>query len=151
MIQPLPHPLMEEERNQVFPIFMPVGMIGFEGYQQFNLLPIVDLENQNGFYFLKSLEEPGLEFVVMEASSSGASESGMIARSDWDSKIRSLGGHPEHCAVLLVVTIDKNEDDSMSVAVNLRAPLIWECKTGKAWQFILENPNYPISFGIQGI
>ncbi|MGA2331514.1 MAG: flagellar assembly protein FliW [Syntrophales bacterium] len=113
------------------------GILGFEHLKKY-VLHIRD--DNNPFWWLQSLEDGAIAFVVINPYSAKADYEPMI--SDNDVKLLEIE-EAEDVVLLAIVTIRQKP---FSVSVNLRAPLVINAKKKIAKQIVLEDAQYPVQY-----
>jgi len=120
---------IEEEKIIKFP----QGILGFPEEQQYALIPAGE---NNPFYFLQSVTDPAISFVVTEPH---------LFFHDYEVElseeiVEQLSiAKPEDVAIYSIVTLREPFKQSTT---NLQAPLIINATAGKAVQYILGNEHY---------
>lgn len=128
--------LVEFDRGQSLGFARPIP--GFPGYQEFGLTPIPNVD-PNVFMLLQSIEPADLSFVVIPY----APDAGLIAAEDLEEALKQLDVRPENLAMLLIANFRKEGEQTIKT-VNLRAPIIIDASTRRAWQYILPNESYAV-------
>jgi flagellar assembly factor FliW len=123
------------------------GLLGFEDLKQFSLSVY---DPNTPFYWLKSLEDKELQFIVIEPQY--VVEDYIFDISDEDAKEIDIND-PKKVFVLVVVCIP---EDPSKMTVNLMGPLVFNSETGLGKQIVLHGSNFPIQFplfpeGIPGV
>jgi len=119
-------------------IEFPQGLIGIPDSRRFGLSPIPD-PRMGQFMILQSLENLGLSFLVLPLQP-GANT---VTPEDAHEACAALAIPDEDADFFTIVTLRK-ADGGIAVSVNLRAPIIVDCKSHIARQYVLANPHYPI-------
>ena len=119
-------------------LYMPIGMLGFTEFRNFGLadLPQPQLA---AFKLLQCLDDTELSFIVTPL----AAGDGRVAPEDLEDAALSVGIPVEAAAFLLIVTL-RQSDQSTSITVNLRAPIVVDAKRSLARQVVMANSVYPI-------
>ncbi len=119
-------------------IHLPVGLLGFSDYHEFGLadLPQAQLAD---FKLLQCLDDTSLSFIVTPLKI----DDGRVAREDLEDAALSVGIPVEAAAFLLIVTLRQNDED-VSITVNLRAPVVVDVNRAIARQVVMANSSYPI-------
>ncbi len=118
-------------------IDMRAGIIGFEHLKKF-VLHIQD--EKNPFWWLQSLDESAIAFVVINPFVVKADYEPVI--DDNNTKLIEIES-ADDVVLLTIVTIRQNP---FSVSVNLRAPIVVNAKKKIAKQVILEDMAYPVRY-----
>jgi flagellar assembly factor FliW len=118
---------------------MRAGIIGFEHLKKF-VLHIQDGENP--FWWLQSLDEGAIAFVVINPFVVKADYEPVI--DDNDTKLLEIESAGD-VVLLTIVTIRQNP---FLVSVNLRAPIVVNARKKIAKQVILENMAYPVRYNL---
>jgi flagellar assembly factor FliW len=113
------------------------GILGFEHLKKY-ALHIRD--DNNPFWWLQSLEDGAIAFVVINPYYAKADYELMI--SDNDVKLLEIEG-VEDVVLLAILTIRQNP---FSVSMNLRAPIVINAKKKIAKQIVLEDAQYPVQY-----
>ena len=113
------------------------GILGFEHLKKY-VLHIKD--DNNPFWWLQSLDDGAIAFVVINPYSAKADYEPMI--SDNDVKLLEIE-EAEDVVLLAILTIFQNP---FSVSMNLRAPLVINAKKKIAKQIVLEDVTYPVQY-----
>lgn len=111
-------------------------ILGFEEYNQFTIINSPDDET---FYWLQSLQEPELSFIMVNPVSF-VEDYNIIISDKIQNKmdIKSL----EDIVVYTLVTIGKN---GQYISTNLKAPIIINTKNNQAAQLVLDS-DYPTRY-----
>ena len=128
--------LVEFDRGQSLAFARPIP--GFPNHQEFGLTPIPNVD-PNVFMLLQSIEPADLSFIVVPYMP----ESELIAADDLQAALTQLGVQPENLAMLLIANFRKEGENTVKT-VNLRAPIIIDASTRRAWQCVLPNERYPV-------
>ncbi len=115
-------------------LHFPEGLIGFEILKSFSLTFIGE-----DFWELCSQDNPAIRFIVIPLPFSNLA----IKEEDLEPFLKSLSIEDQDHQVFAIIAIERQEKSTISI--NLRAPLILDKKTSRAWQIILSNSNYPVS------
>ncbi len=113
------------------------GILGFEHLKKY-VLHIRD--DNNPFWWLQSLDDGAIVFVVINPYSVKADYEPML--SDNDVKLLEIE-EAEDVVLLAILTICQNP---FSVSMNLRAPLVINAKKKIAKQIVLEDVKYPVQY-----
>lgn len=119
-------------------IAMPGGIPGFSHAKRFGLGPLPGVRGGQ-FLLMQSLDDAALSFIVLPT----AAEGGMIAAADLTDACAALGIDVAAAAVLLIVTV-REAMGERQLSVNLRAPVIVDTASQRAWQHVLGNGAYPV-------
>ncbi|MBM7566477.1 flagellar assembly protein FliW [Paenibacillus sacheonensis] len=121
---------LEIEDNEI--IQFPQGIPGFPEYKPYTLISVED----SPFYFLQSVEEGSLSFVLVSPFEFFPSYEFELSAD----ALHELG-HParEDVRVLNIVTV---KDDIEEATVNLAAPIVWSGATRAGIQVILQDASY---------
>lgn len=134
---------MEFGRSNTFR--MPHGLLGFADKRDFGLANL-PAERYGHFMLLQSLEDDAVSFLVLPLEVVPE----LIAAEDLEEAIGAAGVAPEEAIVLLIATARKDEDGTITLSVNLRAPLIVDAEHHTARQHVLNNTAYPIRHVLNG-
>ena len=120
-------------------IYFPAGLKGFPDHNVFALANFPG-DDENSFLLMQCLTEHALAFIVAPYNM----ESDTIQQDHLEQAFRLHGIKKNDGAVLLIVTLHKSEDnDDVSMSVNLRAPIILDTERQSAYQHHLpEAGNY---------
>ncbi|RME58110.1 MAG: hypothetical protein D6780_07310 [Candidatus Dadabacteria bacterium] len=110
-------------------INLPYGLVGFPNHKKF-----VMLEYKGVFWWLHSVEDPNLAFVVMD----GGSVEGYNVEPPYGEKECDFQEGDEF-AILLIVTVRPNPADT---TVNLKAPILVNLRNKKGMQVIYDDPRF---------
>lgn len=119
-------------------ILFPQGLLGFADYRDFALADLPS-GKQPQFKALQCLSDPGLAFLVAPLPSGSTA----IDAADVEEACHSLSIAPEDLAILVIVTV-RRDDDGAHVSVNLRAPVLIDTRQRIARQYVLPNNKYDI-------
>jgi flagellar assembly factor FliW len=119
-------------------LLFPQGLLGFGDCRDFALAELPN-GKQPQFKALQCLTDPSLSFLVAPLPS----ESPAIDRSDVEEACQSLSIAAEDLAIVLIVTV-RRDDDGAHVSVNLRAPVLIDTRRRVARQYVLPNNKYEI-------
>lgn len=120
-------------------IFLPEGLVGFEGLKRFVLL---EREGEEPFKWLQSLDEPSIAFVVIDP---------MTFKRDYlvpleQEEAARLGiERPDDAALLVIVTIPKERE---GMTANLQGPLVVNLKSKLGKQLVLTEELYTTKHNI---
>jgi len=124
--------LLEADPEKV--LAFPYGLIGFSEYKQYL---VIDVEGGDGcLKLLQSLDEPGLEFLIMDPR---------CVFPDYDPELypADVAGlevdSPDDLMLMVVVTVPK---DVRKMTANLQAPLVINPKRRLGKQVVLASPEY---------
>lgn len=125
-------------------IHFPKGLLGIAGHSHFCLAdyPQAGLER---FKILQSLVDDEMAFIVLPLEYAN----GLIETKDLDEAVKILGYDKEETAILLIVTVYR-QDGQTQLTANVRAPLIIDAKARQAAQYVLPNASYQIRHIIAG-
>lgn len=127
---------IEVDDNRIFDFKLPI--IGFNELSKFVIL---DLNKDNFFKWLQSVEDPSLAFPVVSVFSMNVDYSIDLP----DDVIESLMiNNVESLLVLNIASIP--QDDPQGTTINLFAPIIFNLDENIAGQVILSGSGYDISF-----
>ncbi|WP_029448407.1 flagellar assembly protein FliW [Candidatus Odyssella thessalonicensis] len=132
-----------ESQLPVYRLIMPQGIIGFNDINHYTLTPLV-AEEVSLFWELQSIEEQEYCFILLKLDQLQISDI-TIAEADLMTATKHLGLELPECQVFLIVSVDANEDGQKTMTANIRAPFIFHPASHRAWQVILNNPDYPIA------
>lgn len=124
---------------------MPHGMLGFSDRRSFGLANL-SAERYGHFMLLQSLEDAELSFLVLPL----AVAPDMIAEADLREACEALGYDVENAIVMLIATARKDDSGSVTLSVNLRAPIIIDAQNQTGRQYVLNNVAYPIRHVLNG-
>mgnify|MGYP001343457041 CR=1 FL=1 len=123
---------------------LPFGLIGFPDYKEFVLL---DHEDESPFRWLQSLDDPAIAFVVMDP---------YVFKPDYDIDLSAQEKQSleltkvEDALALVILTLP---EDWRETTANIKAPLIFNRRTRKGRQIILNDPllttRFPIAAAFQ--
>lgn len=119
-------------------LMFPQGLLGFGDYRDFALAELPN-GKQPQFKALQCLTDPSLAFLVAPLPS----DSSAIDRIDVEEACRSLDIALEDVAIVLIVTV-RRDDDGAHASVNLRAPILIDTNHRVARQYVLPNSKYEI-------
>lgn len=124
------------DENRIFKFAMPI--IGFNELRDF---VIVDLNKDNFFKWLQSVEDPALAFPIVSVFSLGLDYSIDLP----ENVVKTLKiTNVESVLVMNIASIP--QENPRGTTVNLLAPLIFNLDTQTAGQVILSGSGYNISF-----
>lgn len=122
---------LEVDDNAIFT--MPRGLIGFEEYTRFTLVPH---RAGNNFRWLQSVEEPALAFVVVDPCAHFTNYE--IEVSDADAENIQLRDEKD-ATVLVILSI---RDNGNEVSANLAAPVIINARDMLAAQIVIQDERF---------
>ena len=129
-------PIEESAHTQVRDItFCPGGLLGFEQLTKFSLTPY---DEELPFYWLRSQEEEGIAFVVIEPHQ--FQEDYAFDLPDEvaaELQIESI----QDAFVLVILTLSENV---AQITANLAGPLIFNVHTNQGRQLVLDSARYPL-------
>ena len=118
----------------------PSGIIGFDAYRRFALVP----SGRDGVLWLQSADEPALAFVLVDPFRAVPGYTADIP----DAETASLGaGTPDELLVLAIVTLPG--DAAHPATANLRAPLVLNVKTRRARQVVLLDDRFGVAEAVR--
>lgn len=124
------------EEGRIFKFALPI--IGFNELTDF---VIVDINKDNFFKWLQSVEDPALAFPIVSIFSMNIDYSVDIPDNVVETlKIKNV----ESLLVMNIASIPQN--DPQSTTINLLAPIIFNIEEQLAGQVILSGSGYDISF-----
>ena len=127
---------VEIEKERIFKFVLPI--IGFNDLQDFVIL---DLNKDNFFKWLQSVEDPALAFPIVSVFSMNIDYSIDIP----DNVIEMLKiKNVESLLVMNIASIPQN--NPQGTTINLLAPIIFNLDESLAGQVILSGSGYDISF-----
>lgn len=109
------------------------GLLGFEDEKEFALIP----SNYEPFYWLQSLGQPSLAFLVVDP---------FFIRADYevdidDKNLKAIGiQEPSDISVLAIVTVPSIA--GQTITVNLQGPVIINKKNRKCFQAVLHDTQW---------
>lgn len=117
------------------------GLLGFEAYTQFTLVPNVD---QTPFHMLQSEEVEELGFMCIDPQLVVKGYEFDLS----DEDVAELGIQSvDDVLVLVLVTIP---EDPRETTANLLGPLVINRQTGVGKQVVLSRSDYPVRFPVFG-
>jgi flagellar assembly factor FliW len=119
-------------------LLFPQGLLGFNDFRDFALADLPD-GKQPQFKALQCLTDANLSFLVAPLPA----DSTAIDADDIHEACNSLSITPEDLAIVLIVTV-RRDDDGAHVSVNLRAPVLIDTRHRVARQYVLPNNKYQI-------
>jgi flagellar assembly factor FliW len=119
---------------------LPTGLVGFERYTRFALVPA----GREGVLWLQSAEEPGLAFVLADPFRAVPGYAADIP----DPELAPLGAGGEGDFVVLVV-VTLSGTAGVPATANLRAPLVFNVVTRRARQIVLPDDRLGTAEPIQ--
>ena len=126
-------------------VAMPEGLFGFRSCRDFAL--INPLEPRLAPYkLLQSLDYRDVTFLVIDLYDADVS----IAGEDLQELAAQAGLSDERAIFLLIVSL-RHEPNGLVTTVNLRAPIVFDPKTGVARQCASDNSRYPVQQPIAGL
>jgi len=127
---------IEIEEERIFEFTMPI--IGFNELRKFVIL---DLDKDNFFKWLQSVEDPALAFPVTSVFSMNIDYSIDLSDEVVDKlKIKDV----ENLLVMNIASIP--QDNPQGTTINLLAPIVFNIAENVAGQVILSGSGYDISF-----
>lgn len=120
------------------------AMPGFPGLTAFGLANLPDARFEQ-FKLLQSLEAPEVSFLVTPVPV----DNPLLALEDAEKMLSELGIEKENAALLLVVTVRKDPDQSVALTVNARAPVVLDTERRQASQYVMRSEAYDIQHPIQ--
>ena len=126
------------DRSRV--VNLPSGMPGFHGARSFALVRLPGTRF-DPFLLMQFVEDPTTSFLVLSLDVTTE----LYDPADLADAGRGLGIRDEDLGVLVIVNLRKT-DGELLITVNLRAPLLIDLASLKAWQHIMESERYPIRF-----
>jgi flagellar assembly factor FliW len=118
----------------------PNGLLGFGGVGDFALANLPDPALGN-FKLMQALDGSGLGFLVLPLDALPDH----IHEDDLNAAFEALSIKKDDGLVLLIVTVRKTEE-ATKLTVNLRAPVVIDAATRRAYQHVSQNGAYPIQY-----
>jgi flagellar assembly factor FliW len=118
----------------------PNGLLGFGGVGEFALANLPDPALGN-FKLMQALDGSGLGFLVLPLDALPDH----IHEDDLNAAFDALSIEKDNGVVLLIVTVRKTTEGT-KLTVNLRAPVIIDAATRRAYQHVSQNGAYPIQY-----
>ncbi|MDJ0948501.1 MAG: flagellar assembly protein FliW [Alphaproteobacteria bacterium] len=122
-------------------IATPKGLPGFPAARAFALANLPDPRLEQ-FKLLQNLEDPDLSFLVAPLNM----EASLLAPQDIADALEELEIRKDDAALLAIVTVRRDLNDSVLVTANMRAPLVIDTAARVGIQHIFTNEDYPIRF-----
>jgi flagellar assembly factor FliW len=119
-------------------IHMPRGMLGYADYHEYGLANLPD-PKLDQFKLLQCLDEATLSFIVAPLSPGNDT----IDPEDIKTACETLSVDPASAIPLLVVST-RQIGPATQISVNLRAPVILDGVSQKAYQHVLMNNRYSV-------
>lgn len=116
----------------------PNGLLGFGGVSEFALANLPDPALGN-FKLMQALDGSGLGFLVLPLDTLPDH----IHQDDINAALEALSIKTEDGLVLLIVTVRKMAE-ATKLTVNLRAPIVIDASSRRAYQHVSQNNAYPI-------
>jgi flagellar assembly factor FliW len=111
---------------------------GLPGFSQARRFALVRLDEVGLLFSLRSLDEPGLRFLVVPPGQFFTDYAPHLT----DATVTELDlGSPQEALVLVVVTPGETPRDA---TVNLLAPIVVNQRTREAAQVVLDRPDLPL-------
>ena len=128
---------LEVTENQLFEF--PMGILGFADSKAF---VIIDLEDQEDFKWLQSVQDPSTAFVLSDPLFIKPDYCAEVQRAD----LSQLGAFNDEDLVLSVIlTITDRPEE---ITANLCAPLIFNLANRRGMQYVLNDQKYPVRYRI---
>jgi len=134
---------LEFSRSNTF--HMPHGLLGFADKRDFGIANL-PAERYGHFMLLQSLEDTALSFLVLPLEI----VPDLIAPEDLQEALTAAGIAHENAIVMLIATARKDDDGTVALSVNLRAPVVIDVERHCARQHVLNNTAYPIRHVLNG-
>lgn len=132
--------VIEIEEKEI--IVFTKGLLGFHEYNRYILIPASE-DNSNLFYFLQSVDEESLCFILINPFSVHDNYEIDLG----DKVVEKL--EIESAEDVLIYTIVTVKDSLRTATTNLKAPIVINIKNNRGEQIILEGKDYPIKNPIQ--
>lgn len=121
-------------------ITFPAGIPGFEDLKRYTLLG--KQETEALFFWLQSIEEPNLAFVVVDPFAVNPEYYVDVDDSETEEiQIKD----PEDVLTLAIVTVPENVKNT---SVNLKAPVLINLKNNMGKQIVMKNDTFPVKYYI---
>ncbi len=121
-------------------LYFPSGLPGFENVKKYTLLGRGEADTL--FFWLQSIDEPNLAFVVTDPFSINPE---YFVDAD-DSEMEEIDiKNPEDVLTLAIVTVPENVKNT---SVNLRAPVLINLKNNMGKQIVMKNETFPVKYYI---
>ena len=126
--------------NEKEALHFPAGIPGFENVKQYILLG--KQENESPFFWLQSLDNPELAFVVVDP---------FYIKDDYyvdvdDEEIEEI--HIEDKENILILAIVTIPEDITKMTVNLKAPVLINLKNNMGKQVVMKDDTFPVKYYI---
>lgn len=113
-------------------IELPQGLVGLPEYRHFMLVG----GTHEGFYWLQSLDEPGLGFVLLDPFRRFPGYSVDVAGADQG----DLGPF-ERDELLILTLVTLGDGETIETTTNLRGPIIFNLRTRRAKQLVMSEAH----------
>lgn len=130
--------------NRENSVYFPRGILGFPENLDFCLADFPS-EKMEQFKVLQCLNDKELAFVVLPVQM----QNQLIEQQDIDEATEILGIDKQNLAILLIVSVHRKAS-SVSLSVNVRAPIMVDTAQKLAAQFVFPNNKYEIRHFISG-
>jgi flagellar assembly factor FliW len=121
-------------------ILFPAGLPGFENVKKFTLLG--RQESDTLFFWLQSIDEPNLSFVVTDPFS--VNPEYFVDVDDSETEELQIKDS-DNVLTLVIVTVPENVNKT---TVNLKAPVLINLHNNRGKQIIMKNETFPVKYYI---
>lgn len=121
-------------------ILFPLGLPGFENVKKYTLLGRQETDAQ--FFWLQSIDEPNLTFVVTDPFSINPDY--FVDVDDLETEELQIKD-ADDVLTLAIVTVPENVKKA---SVNLKAPVLINLQNNRGKQIIMKNETFPVKYYI---
>jgi len=119
-------------------VALPDGLLGFPAARSFALVPL-ESDRLRPFQLMQVIEDEKLSFLVLAFDR----DNPLIRAPDADAAARACGIDNHEFGVILIANL-RRSPSGPKLSLNLRAPVMLDLNTRRAWQHILADEQYPI-------
>jgi flagellar assembly factor FliW len=118
---------------------LPQGISGFGQHRRFGLANMPGDGAANNFRLFQSLDEPSLSFIVWPTTADDA----LIAAEDVDQILATFAISREALVLLHIITI-REEVGTISMTLNIKAPVVVDANERTALQHVIPGETYSV-------
>ncbi|MBP6985245.1 MAG: flagellar assembly protein FliW [Alphaproteobacteria bacterium] len=121
----------------------PNGIYGFEDYNSYALTNFAG-QTLTDFRVLQCLDEIGLVFILTPLTYQGTK---LVNENDLLEAADGLNIPMENCDFFAITTVSESPQ-GLQFQLNLKAPIVIDNRSRQAFQYILQNTDYPVNHKI---
>ena len=127
-------------------LYLPDGLIGFHDCYDFVIIdnPPLKVELSQPLYLMQSLNMLNACFLILPYTT----ELGWLKPTDLAVAHRDLQLEPSTTQIFCIAHAHSTDQETLTVTINLKAPLFMDTNQRRAWQYVFDNPDYPCQYAM---